>query len=319
MTSRVCFGLRHLAGPQEHLIAKYAEMKKTRDEETVADVHSLSAGLKAYVSSFTAAAINTCRESCGGHGYAAVNRFGSLRNDHDIFQTFEGDNTVLLQQVAAELLKHYRRKFAGGGWSATWSYLSSQMGLFLSGHNPLAAHATDEAHLRDPNFLLSALRYRTARLLHTVALRLRKHTRAQGQFQAWNICLPHLLALANSHVESVVLAQFVAAVGRCEDAGAKAQLKSLCDLYALERIWHDIGAWRNDDFVAPAKAKAIHRLVEALCLDARGHAAALVDAFGLPDHILRAPIGLAVHAQADMYAEYLNSVGFEADDHPSSE
>jgi hypothetical protein len=32
-------------------------------------------------------------------GYAAVNRLGALRSDHDIFQTFEGDNTVLLQQV----------------------------------------------------------------------------------------------------------------------------------------------------------------------------------------------------------------------------
>ncbi len=32
-------------------------------------------------------------------GYAAVNRLGALRSDHDIFLTFEGDNTVLLQQV----------------------------------------------------------------------------------------------------------------------------------------------------------------------------------------------------------------------------
>lgn len=60
-----------------------------------------SAGLKAYATAFTQDALSICRESTGGHGYAAINRLGQMRSDHDIFQTFEGDNTVLLQQVGA--------------------------------------------------------------------------------------------------------------------------------------------------------------------------------------------------------------------------
>ena len=50
------------------------------------------AGLKAYTTTYTAKSLNICRESCGGHGYAAVNRLGQLRSDHDIFQTFEGES-----------------------------------------------------------------------------------------------------------------------------------------------------------------------------------------------------------------------------------
>jgi acyl-CoA oxidase len=85
---------------KDFLVEQYVEMKSTRDEQLVADVHSLSAGLKAYVTNYTAAALSVCRECCGGHGYAAVNRLGAWRSDHDIFKTFEGDNTVLLQQTA---------------------------------------------------------------------------------------------------------------------------------------------------------------------------------------------------------------------------
>lgn len=42
---------------------------------------------------------------------------------------------------------------------------------------------------------------------------------------------------------------------RCEDKESKAALKLLCDLYALDRIWSDIGTYRNEDYVAPNKAK----------------------------------------------------------------
>jgi acyl-CoA oxidase len=91
---------------KDFLIEQYVEMKSTRDEQLVADVHSLSAGLKAYTTNYTADALSICRECCGGHGYAAINRLGAWRSDHDIFKTFEGDNTVLLQQTAGALRLH---------------------------------------------------------------------------------------------------------------------------------------------------------------------------------------------------------------------
>lgn len=46
-------------------------MKRTREEGLVADTHSLSAGLKAYTTTYVNTALSTCRECCGGHGYAA--------------------------------------------------------------------------------------------------------------------------------------------------------------------------------------------------------------------------------------------------------
>jgi acyl-CoA oxidase len=41
-------------------------------------------------------------------------------------------------------------------------------------HNPLVTHETDARHLRDPAFLGGALRYRVARMLFTLQLRLRR-------------------------------------------------------------------------------------------------------------------------------------------------
>ncbi|KAL1364880.1 acyl-coenzyme A oxidase 2, peroxisomal [Arachis hypogaea] len=290
-----------------NLVEKYAEMKKTHDDVLIADVHALSAGLKSYITSYTAKSLSTCREACGGHGYAAVNRFGSLRNDHDIFQTFEGDNTVLLQQVAGDLLKQYRAKFKGGAFTATWNYLKESMNTYLSQPNPVTARWEGEDHLRNPKFQLDAFRYRTSILLQSVAVRLQKHSKTLGDFGAWNRCLNHLLTLAESHIESVILAKFIDAVQSCPDPSSQAALKLVCDLYALDRIRDDIGTYRNVDYVAPNKAKAINKLTDYLSFQVRNIAKELVDAFDLPPHVTRAPIAM----QSEAYTQYTQIVGFE--------
>ena len=56
--------------------------------------------MKAFNTEFANASIQVCREACGGAGYMSENRLTQLRADTDVFATFEGDNTVLLQLVA---------------------------------------------------------------------------------------------------------------------------------------------------------------------------------------------------------------------------
>lgn len=68
-------------------------------------------------------------------------------------------------------------------------------------------------------------RYRVARLLHTVAARLRKHTARLGAFHAWNKCLNHLIDLANAHIECTMLDAFYNGVSACVDPDARKSLK----------------------------------------------------------------------------------------------
>src|SRR5919106_1705695 len=75
------------------------------------ELETLAAGVKAVATWHATDTIQACREACGGAGYLRVNRFAALKADSDVFTTFEGDNTVLLQLTAKNLLTDYRDQY----------------------------------------------------------------------------------------------------------------------------------------------------------------------------------------------------------------
>ena len=83
------------------------ETSEGHDPEAHRDLEAHAAGLKAIATWHTSAAIQECREACGGAGYLSENRLVGLRADSDVFTTFEGDNHVLLQLVTKHLLTGY--------------------------------------------------------------------------------------------------------------------------------------------------------------------------------------------------------------------
>ncbi len=91
---------------QNELVARLHDLQTADnpDTEEQRELESRAAGLKAANTWHTSTAIQEAREACGGAGYLAENRLIALRADTDVFTTFEGDNHVLTQLVAKELL-----------------------------------------------------------------------------------------------------------------------------------------------------------------------------------------------------------------------
>jgi acyl-CoA oxidase len=72
----------------------------------------------------------------------------------------------------------------------------------------------------------------------------------------------------------------------------KASLNLLCDLFALHNVESDKGFFQEHGRLASPRTKAVTREVNRLCNEVRQQADSFVDAFGIPDAILAAPIGL---------------------------
>ena len=260
-------------------------------EEDIREIETLAAGMKSYSTWFTTAAIQECREACGGKGYLAENRFADLKADSDIFTTFEGDNTVLMQLVAKGLLSNFRQEFHNEGYIAVLRYLSKRVSTSISELNPYATRKTDIEHLSDPNFQLNAFAYREQKLLFSLTQRMRSLLKKKmDSYDAFLRCQTHMVELANAYIEKIVVEQFIIAVKDCEDAAVKKVLKKLCDLYALSTIEQHKGWYLEQEYMQPIKTKAIRRLVNKLCQSVRCEADGLVDAFGIPKSCLRAPI-----------------------------
>jgi acyl-CoA oxidase len=260
-------------------------------EDTRRELEGLAAGLKAMATWHATDTIQACREACGGQGYLAVNRFAALKADTDVFTTFEGDNTVLLQLMAKGLLSRYRKQFGDMNFLDLLRYVASLAGTAVTELNPIVTRNTAAEHLISPEFHSEALRWREDHLLSTLARRLRSRLeRGTDSFHALIECQDHAVALAKAHTERIVLERFHDAIGAGPARELVKPLRRLAALYALDCIERDRGWFQEHGYIEAGKAKAVRKQVNALCSEVRPEARALVDAFGIPDPLLAAPI-----------------------------
>ena len=274
----------------DYLLQRYVD----RTEEDMREIEAMAAGLKSYATWFATAAIQECREATGGKGYLAENRFADLKADTDIFTTFEGDNTVLMQLVAKSLLADFKKEFKEDGNFAVLRFMGRRLQTIVMEQNAYTVRQTDREHLTSPGFYQSAFEFRARRLVSTLAQRLRAYIKGgMSAYEAGLRCQTHMIEAAEAYVEALILEQARSRVqGLEEGSKVRGVLSKVVQLYALHTIETHRGWYLESGYILGNKSKAIRKAVDVLCAELRPEVGALVDGFGIPDKLLGAPIAL---------------------------
>jgi acyl-CoA oxidase len=274
-----------------HFALQYlTERFVNRREEDMQEIEALAAGLKSVATWNTTETLQQCRECCGGKGYLSENRIGDLKNDTEVYTTFEGDNTVLLQLVAKSRLTEFKQEFGNMNLFGILNYVATQAKTTIAEKNPFAVRNTDDEHLLDSEFHMNAFTYREKAILTAAARRLKSYIDdGMDSFEAFNQCQHHLVQVGLAYVDRIILQQFLLEINKTGDEGCKTVLKKLCDLFALSQIEKHKGWYLENGYMEGVKSKAIRKMVDKLCSEVRQEAVPLVDAFKIPKSCL-API-----------------------------
>ena len=264
-----------------------------KTESEMQEIEALAAGMKSYSTWSTRDILQECREAIGGKGYLSENRIDALKNDTEIYTTFEGDNTVLMQLVAKNRLSEFRKAFGEMGSLGIINYVYENAKTAIAEKNPIITRKTDDEHLLDSQFHLQAFHHREKTILASAARRIKKLIdEGLEAYDAFNVVQHQMIDVAQAYLERVVLEQFQEAVKSVEDEKSKEILTKLNQLYALSQIEKNKGWYLEDGYMEAVKTKAIRKMVNQLCWDIRPDAVSLVNAFDIPESCLAAPIAV---------------------------
>ena len=278
-------------------------------DEDRQDLETLAAALKSLTTWHALDTLQECREACGGAGFMVENRFTSLRADLDVYATFEGDNTVLLQLVAKRLLADYSKEFRNLDFGVLARFVVGQaadLTLNKTGLRQVAQFVADTGSaqksakaLKDEDTQRQMLADRVQTMVAEVAGALKEAAKLPKEKGAeiFNNNQNDLIEAARAHAELLQWEAFTAALNRITDPGTKRVLTSLRDLFGLSLIEKHLDWYLMNGRISMQRARTLAPYINRVLAKLRPHALDLVDAFGYGPEHLRATIATGIERE----------------------
>lgn len=271
------------------------------------DLETLAATLKPTSTWLALDTIQECREACGGSGFMAENQLVGLHQDLDVYATFEGDNTILLQLVAKRLLSDYTSELKNVDRAGIGRFIAQRAEVLAKRHTPwarLGQSVSDRGNarrafdsMRSAEFQEEMLADRARVKVEEVALALRGTARLNPADAAAEVNKHQveMLDAARAHADLVRWRAFTAGIEALEGSGAegsRAVLTDVRDLFGLTAINDDLAWFLLSGMISTQRGRQIEGDLRRLLWRLRPHVLDLVAAFDVrPGHV-RAPIAL---------------------------
>lgn len=295
-------------------------------DEDRQDLETLAAALKSLTTWHALDTLQECREACGGSGFMVENRFTSLRADLDIYATFEGDNTVLLQLVAKRLLADYSKEFGNLDFGVLARFVVGQaadLTLNKTGLRQVAQSIADTGSaqksakaLKDEDTQRQLLAERVQSMVAEIASALKEAAKLPKEQGAaiFNDNQDALIEAARAHAELLQWEAFTTSLGKVEDAGTKRVLTLLRDVFGLGLIEKHLDWYLMNGRISMQRARTLAPYLNRLLAKVRPHALDLVDAFGYGPEHLRATIASGIERERqDEAREYFRNLRASSD------
>eukprot|EP01080_Neovahlkampfia_damariscottae_P004627 gene4627-8200_t len=248
------------------------------------DFHAISSGLKCWITWSGTEILETCRRSMGGHAYSAYTGISTLIEDFGVATTGGGDNVVMAQQHVKILLSYLLKPKRG----SEFEYLT-----------------TKQSNVELKNFdrfsIMNSFSYLSSLLLKNIGMNLKKEKSLK---ESWNNNLVDIIEC--SKINSLF---FILKLVNNSIINISLKLKStfskLIFLYSLYNLYIERALFLQFKILKPNQVDEILNLIFLICNELKNDVVVLVDAFDLPDFIIKSEFG---KFDGNIYENYFNKI-----------
>jgi acyl-CoA oxidase len=241
--------------------------------------------LKALTGWSVGAIADNCRERCGGMGYLEANRFGYAIAGSHSSRTAEGDNSVLMNKVASELIQKLDQK--------TIPQIFGKMLFHKLLEGLLPFYSTNSMKNITIDGLIENMKTFTDRSMAHLAVKMHESQKEAGRYSGWMEQNQNLVQqAARGYSEWRVAVDALERINECENGELKIIMEELLLLYLVDSIKNNAGEYTKYQLLNASAYQRLDDKFNELCRSVGRNSVNLTDAFGFSDKMLATPCAL---------------------------